>query len=184
MASSLSTAAVRAALVAERGGSAGSWPWTSGFLEQADRQFGGAWREVGLTGPEAAAIVLPAHAGEPCHGDRLTLSGPGQTVAAAADAIGRLGDAYAAANATCWSRIARASRDPFSTLILTPAPLDLAEYRGVEARPGRLYHLDGLHRLIGWAMAGRLTSDARITAFLVGSDLESWRLGSDLEFKV
>jgi hypothetical protein len=149
---------------------AGSWPWTSGFLDQADRQFGGAWREVTLTGPEAAAIVLPAHAGEPCHGDRLTLSAPSHTVAVAADALRRLGETYAAANATCWSRIDRASREPFSTLILTTAPLDIAEYRGVEARPGQLYHLDGLHRLIGWAMAGRLTQEARIPAFVAYMD--------------
>lgn len=168
MASSLSTAIVRAALVAERGGTAGSWPWTAAFLDQADRQFGGTWREVTLTGDEAAAIVLPAHAGEPCHGDRLSLSGPGQTVAEAAQGIRQLGDAYASANATCWARIDRATRAPFSTLVLTAAPLDLDEYRGVEAAAGRLYHLDGLHRLIGWAIAGRLGREARITALIAG----------------
>ena len=31
-----------------------------------------------------------------------------------------------------------------------------------------LYHLDGLHRLIGWSLAGRLTPALRVRAYVAG----------------
>ena len=54
---------------------AGSGPWTVKLLEQADAELGPEWWDVTLTGAEAAAVVLPRHAGEPCHGDTMTLVG-------------------------------------------------------------------------------------------------------------
>ena len=73
---------------------------------------------------------------------------------------------YEQNNPTCWGRIAEASAQPFSTLILTTAPLDADEYRSLTAEPGRLYHLDGFHRLIGWSLANRLTTGTRVRAFV------------------
>ena len=147
----------------------GSAPWTLRFVAAADRQFGGRWRAVELTGEDALAIVLPPHAGEPCQGDRMALVGVGGArVADTARRLRGIQEEYARANASCYGRIAEAASAPFSQLILTPAPLESDDYRGLVARPGALYHLDGFHRLLGWAIAERLTAEARIAAVIAG----------------
>ena len=140
------------------------------FIETAERQFGGAWQAQTLTGEEALEILLPPHAGEPCQGDRLTLVEPGgATVREVAQRLARVREAYQEANRTCWSRIEKAAVAPFSGIILTTAPLEADDYIGMTPLAGRLYHLDGFHRLIGWAWAGRLHApQARIPAVVAG----------------
>ena len=149
----------------------GSAPWTLRFVDIADKQFGGVWTPRTLTGAEALDIFLPPHAGEPCKGDRLTLIDPeGATVRDAARRLTQLRAQYEDANRSCWSRIEQAALEPFSEIILTTAPLDADDYRGMTRTPGRLYHLDGFHRLVGWAWAGRLAGNlAHIPAVVAGS---------------
>jgi hypothetical protein len=161
---------VIASLAAARSLTAGSAPWTMRFIETAEKQFGGAWHARTLTGDEALEILLPPHAGEPCQGDRLTLVEPGgATVREAAQRLARIRDAYQVSNRTCWSRIEGAAVAPFSGIILTTAPLKADDYAGMAPMAGRLYHLDGFHRLVGWAWAGRLqTPLARIPAVIAG----------------
>jgi hypothetical protein len=162
-------AGVVSALAAERSLTDGSAPWTLKFIELADRQFAGQWRELTISGHDALAIVLPPHAGEPCHGDRLPLVGPaGATVDDTARRLARIRDDYATANQSCWGRIAEAAAAPFSTLVLTMAPLDADDYRSIVQAPGQLFHLDGFHRLVGWAWAGRLVAGVRIRALVAG----------------
>jgi len=129
----------------------------------------GSWREVGIDASAALEIVLPPHNGEPCKGDRLELvpSG-GATVAEAARALAAIRSSYERNNPTCWGRIAQAIDEPFSTIILTASPLDADEYRSVAPVAGRLYHLDGFHRLVGWAMAGRLGPNVKLRALVAG----------------
>lgn len=153
----------------ERGGSGGSWVWTARFVTLADRQFGGRWTRVSLTGDEAGRILLPPHAGEPCHGDRQALvSGRGASVQDVRETLRATQEVYAAANPECWQRIARAADAPFSTVLLTTSPLAQGEHLSLDARPDTLFHLDGFHRLVGWAWAGRLTSDATVGAIVAG----------------
>jgi Family of unknown function (DUF6309) len=166
-----STAAlVRQALGRGRDLASGSAPWTLGFLDQADRQFSGTWWQVELDGAAALGIILPPHLGEPCRGDRRELVPPGG--ASVRDVAVRLRSAagdYARQNPECWSRIAQARLAPFSALILTTAPLALPEHATLTPRPGHLYHLDGFHRLIGWAIEGRLEGEpVRLEAFVAG----------------
>jgi hypothetical protein len=173
-ASTLTRPEVVAALGRERSLAGGSAPWTLRFIELADRQFGGRWRRVTLSGTDAEAIVLPPHAGEPCKGDRLPLvEAGGATVAEAARRLIRIRAEFEFLNQSCWGRIAEASAQPFSTLILTTRPLDAEDYATVAPIPGRLFHLDGFHRLVGWAWAGRLTAQAEIAA-LVAGDSVAW----------
>lgn len=147
-----------------------SAPWTRRFIEIADAQFSGAWHERTLTGQEALEILLPPHAGEPCKGDRLTLVDPeGATVRDVARRLAQIRADYEPANRSCWSRIEAAASAPYSRLILTTAPLDSDDYRGMSPRPDRLYHLDGFHRLVAWGWTGRLAaSGARIAAIVAG----------------
>jgi hypothetical protein len=166
----MTTTDVIAALGRARPLDRGSAPWTLRFLEAADRQFGGRWRSVELTGDEALEIRLPPHAGEPCRGDLLPLlpGSGGCTVADAARQLRGMQERYARENRSCWSRITEAASAPFSELILTTAPIDSDDHRALIVIPGALYHLDGFHRLLGWAIAERLTPAARIRAIVAG----------------
>ena len=160
---------VAGALSAGRPLDSGSGPWTRRFIDVAERQFDGLWHEVEISGEEALLVVLPPHAGEPCKGDRLSLVQPGgASTREAAETLRQIREDYERANPECWSRIAQAAAERFSPLILTTAPLDQDDYRTLRGDAGRLYHLDGFHRLVGWAWAGRLTSAARLSAFLAG----------------
>jgi hypothetical protein len=155
-----------AALACERDLKSGSAPWTLKFIERASAQFA-EWRAVELDAAAALEIILPPHNGEPCKGDRIELvQSGGATVAEATRTLLAIRSDYEQNNPTCWGRIAEASAQPFSTLILTTAPLDANEYRSLTAEPGRLYHLDGFHRLIGWSLANRLTTGTRVRAFV------------------
>lgn len=167
---------VHEALWQSRGRTEGSGPWTGRLLDLADAELGPVWRDVELTGDEALAVVLPFHAGEPCHGDRLTLVGPeGLAVAAAATRYAEIEAAYARENRSCWGRIDAARRAPLSRVVLATAPIDHEEYRGLSRTPAdpatgrpRLYCLDGRHRLIGWALAGALGAVAIVPAHVAG----------------
>lgn len=163
------TADVIAALARGRPLDRGSAPWTLRFLDIAARQFGDDWREVVIDGEAALEIVLPRHAGEPCQGDRLALVGSeGASVRWAAQSLRAIQADYERENRSCWKRIIEAAERPFSTVILTPGPLDTRDHRTLPSRPGALYHLDGLHRLIGWAWSGRLTPGTPIAALIAG----------------
>lgn len=166
----MTRADVIAAIGVGRSLTGGSGPWTLRFVDTADRQFGGVWHRRELSGPEALEILLPPHAGEPCKGDRLTLIDPaGATVRDAAQRLSQFREQYETANPSCWSRIEEAALSPFSGVVLTAAPLDADDYRGMAPISGRLYHLDGFHRLVGWAWAGRLSgTTARIPALIAG----------------
>jgi hypothetical protein len=160
---------VLAVLAAGRDLHSGSAPWTLKFIDLADAESGGAWHQRELDATELLRIVLPPHAGEPCKGDRLTLvEHGGETVARVAARLQSMAAGYARDNPSCWGRINTAAAAPFSAIILTMRPLDTDEHRHLPIREGALYHLDGFHRLLGWAMAGRLTDGARVHAYIAG----------------
>ena len=148
----------------------GSAPWTLRFIDQADAQFGGQWTWHTLTGAEALEIILPPHAGEPCRGDTLALvAAGGATVRQAAANLAAVHADYARLNASCWSRISESAHAPFTPVILTTAPLGSEDYVTLAHVPGRLYHLDGFHRLVGWAWAGTLDAHRSIQAIVAGA---------------
>lgn len=158
---------MKAELLAGRGGPTGSWPWTVRLLDAADRRAAGHWRVVTIDAARALSVWLPSHAGEPCQGDRLTLvTEPGATVADAAAAFARIEAAYAKDNRSCWSRITRAAGEPFSPIALCNEPADPAGAAKTRPPEGTLFHLDGFHRLVGWAWAGRLVPGAAVRAFV------------------
>lgn len=158
-----------ARLLEERGQRHDSWPWTVKYLELADLQFNGQWTATTLDAAKAKAVIVPAHSGEPCRGDRLELVGGGGTsVEAAARWLRTIQDQYATANPTCWRRIQEAAHGPFSTVVLTTEPLGSVEHATLSPRPDSLYHLDGLHRLLGWELASRLRGAISIPAIVAG----------------
>lgn len=162
--------AVIDSVLASRGGAHGSWPWTRKLLAVADAQFHSAWRACSISGADALEILLPAHAGEPCKGDLLTLVRPnGATVREAAATLETLQGAYARQNTSCMSRIEFAAAAPFSAVVLCPLPLDADEYRDVTPAKDALYCVDGFHRLVAWAWKGRLASDVEVPVWLASA---------------
>jgi hypothetical protein len=141
--------------------------WTVEMIREADRAAGGNWWALRVPGVALLDVGLPRHAGEPCQGDALELIPTGgTTVAGAVRALARQLDAYRAANRSCAGRIDRARGEPFSRILLSRRPLARPEYAGMGPAPA--YHLDGLHRLIGWGAEGRLTAEAWIDVYLAG----------------
>jgi hypothetical protein len=65
-------------------------------------------------------------------------------------------------------RIGFAREAPFSRIVLSTAPLQWEEYASVTPVPGALYCVDGFHRLVAWAAAGRLGKDANLEIWLAG----------------
>lgn len=138
------------------------WPrpsarWTKQMLQRAHEQCNGRWYEIGISLGAALRVILPKHAGEPCHGDtRELLPEGGLDLATAAAGIAAWDEAARAESRECWDRIRSAGTCPLSSVVLSTAPLaDHPDYAMLPPGPA-LFHLDGLHRLLGWALSGRL----------------------------
>ncbi len=154
-------------VLASRGGTHGSWPWTRKLLAAADAQFESRWRAHVIDGAQALEIRLPPHAGEPCKGDLLTLVGAnGATVREAAATLEKVAGAYARHNTSCMSRIEFAADAPLSHVVLCSAPLIWEEYADVTPGDEALYCVDGFHRLVAWAWKGRLAAGVELPIWL------------------
>jgi hypothetical protein len=160
---------VSESVLASRGGGHGSWPWTRKLLAVADGQFQSQWREDVIDGAAALEIRLPAHSGEPCHGDQVTLVGhSGASVRDAAATLERVAAAYARNNVSCMGRIEFAAAAPLSRVVLCTAPLNWEEYANVAPVEGALYCIDGFHRLVAWAWKGRLSAGVDVPVWVAG----------------
>lgn len=145
----------------------GSGPWTRRFLEEADLAVAGHWSRATVTRNSLLSAALPPHAGEPCRGDRMVLvPEPGQTVQTASAFLKTHAARYARENPSCWGRITQAMDEEFSTVILSSVPISVAGHD--PAAVAGPFVLDGLHRLLGWSLAGRLNSEDTIPIILCG----------------
>ena len=131
--------------------------YTSGLLDEAERQFG-EWHRAVLASEDILGVMLPWHAHE---GFELVPKS-GLIVS---DAVGRL--ELAAPSHECRRQIESLSQAPLSTVFLSTLPLtDNQDYRELARRGYKgLIHLDGLHRLIAWASSGR----TGVVAYVAGT---------------
>ena len=124
--------------------------WALPLLDQLELQAAG-WQLMELDADAFAALWLPSHAGEACHGDSMSLGDErGATVSRASDWLAAHGEAYAAANPSCWGRITRAATGPRSALVVSAVSV------GDRVKPDHadLVVVDGLHRALGFWMGG------------------------------
>ncbi|MEU0491310.1 DUF6309 family protein [Nocardiopsis sp. NPDC006139] len=133
-------------------------------LERAERMLG-TWSRVRLTAREALGVVLPWHLAE--GGARELVPRTGLTVARAAEVLRRGGPELARANPVCAAKLDLLARAPFTPVYLSTRPVDHDDYADLRVRGG-LVHLDGLHRMLAWELAGRLGPGTRLTAFVAG----------------
>ncbi|RKH79668.1 hypothetical protein D7Y13_43490, partial [Corallococcus praedator] len=95
--------------------------WALPLLDELELQATG-WQLIQLDELALAALWLPVHAGEACHGDVMRLgAGPtGSTVRDAHAWLAGHAEAYAAANPSCWGRLTHASQSPRTPLVVSP----------------------------------------------------------------
>ncbi|MGW1464328.1 DUF6309 family protein [Streptomyces sp. NPDC002308] len=123
----------------------------------------GSWYRAELGRADILDVVLPWHLGE--SGRRELVPRTGLTVGQAAEIIRADPDAYARANPVCAAKLDRFARTPMTPVYLSTRPVDHVDYSGLRIREG-LIHLDGLHRMLGWELAGRLSSETSVRVFL------------------
>lgn len=139
--------------------------YAEGVLDLATRQLGGTWHRVALDREDVLATVLPWHTGE--GGDRVLVDPAGTTVAEAVASLSSWEGRYAASNPVCSGKLDwHAAADP-TPLFLSTRALDHPFYARLEHKDA-LTHLDGLHRMLAWALAGRLPDEPRLEAYLAG----------------
>lgn len=118
------------------------------------------WQLVQLDEHELASLWLPAHVGEPCHGDTMRLGDDplGGDLQESARWLETHAGAYATANPSCWGRIAVAKTQAPSPIVVSPIAI------GDRVKPDHaaLVVVDGLHRALAYWLAGRRTCEAYV----------------------
>ncbi|GAB7187315.1 DUF6309 family protein [Kitasatospora sp. Ki12] len=133
-------------------------------LERADRIPGGWWR-VRLSRADVLRVVLPWHLSE--GGELELVPRSGLTVGEAAERVRSGGAAWTAANPVCAAKLRLLRWSPFLPVFLSTAPIDHSDYGDLSVRAG-LIHLDGLHRMLAWELAGRLPLRTVLDGYLAG----------------
>lgn len=122
-------------------------------LDMANAQFG-KWTHGTLSKEELDQIVLPHHIFHEGELPGFELVPPeGSTVRQACKRLAEHPD-FAAKHPICWQSIQRGITDP-RPVFLASQPLAQNGVHSWLEVSGKLYHIDGLHRLIGRAMGGK-----------------------------
>ncbi|MEV0685467.1 DUF6309 family protein [Nocardia sp. NPDC050378] len=125
----------------------------------------GTWTRVRLSRADLTGVTLPWHLSE--GGERELVPRTGLTVAQAAARVRTERADLLAANPVCTELITALADAPLTTVFLSTAPVDHSDYADLRADRG-LFHLDGLHRMIAWELAGRLPEEETIDAIVAG----------------
>lgn len=144
----------------------GTNSWARKMLENANNKFGGEWHQVQLSRKEILEILLVGHH-DPI-GGLVLIPKQGMSVRMVARRWEEIKNIYKVENKDCYAKITKFSKKPFSNIFLSVEPIkgySVSEYENLEYKKNTLVHLDGLHRLIAWAIAGRFN---RFRYFLGG----------------
>ncbi|WP_067965947.1 DUF6309 family protein [Nocardiopsis trehalosi] len=132
-------------------------------LDRAEELLG-TWFRVRLRRAEVLAVMLPWHLSE---GGGYELVPPsGLTVGQAAERLRTGGAAVAAANPVCSAKLDLMGRAPLTPVYLSVGCVEHVDYAGLRVRD-TLTHLDGLHRMLAWELAGRLPAGG-LDAYVAG----------------
>ena len=134
--------------------------WALPLVDALDRLATG-WQVVELDEAEFAALWLPVHEGEPCHGDAMRLgdNADGLSVQNAIAWLRDRRDEYGAANPSCWGRITHAAETAAASPIVV-SPVSVGDR--IKPSHAALVVVDGLHRAVGYALAGHRTCSAYV----------------------
>ncbi len=133
-------------------------------LHRAEELLGSWWR-VRLSRADVLDVILPWHLSEG-GGDPL-VPPSGLRVGQAAERVRAGGPEWAGANPVCAGKLDLLQRAPFTPVYLSTRAVPHSDYAALRFWDG-LIHLDGLHRMVAWEVAGRLSHEARVEAFVAG----------------
>ncbi len=134
-------------------------------LTLATHQLGGTWHRVALDRADVLSVLLPWHTGE--YGERELVPPAGATVAEALGTLTAWRREYPASNPVCWNKLDWHTEAAHAPLFLSSCALDHPFYERFE-RTDAVTHLDGLHRMLAWALADRLPPQPVLEAYLAG----------------
>ncbi|MFD9902692.1 DUF6309 family protein [Streptomyces sp. NPDC059063] len=137
---------------------------TDSVLRLADATFG-TWSAIRLSRADIRSVLLPWHLSE--GGGRELVPRTGLTVGQAADLLRAHEAEFTAANPVCTAKLTLFRTAPITSIYLTTRPVPHDHYAGLPTDDA-LVHLDGLHRLLAWELAGRLPSREELTACIAG----------------
>jgi len=147
--------------------------WARQNLSNANNKFQGKWVYVRLSRKDVLDIMLPWHASEGGAIELVPETEVGLTVDGAAMKV-RLTDNYKSKSPKCWRKIQYFIDKGYSPVFLSVGiPSNADEYRNMPEPEGRFIHLDGLHRLIAWAVGGSFKPvsylfSRKLTAYIAG----------------
>lgn len=147
--------------------------WARKMLNNANNKFCGEWYSTQLSRREVLNILLVWHR----DGELELISEQGMAVWEVVRRWKEIEDEYKKKNSGCYKKIMKFSRDQFSTVFLAVKPIKgcgSTEHEKLKYQDGSLVHLDGLHRLIAWAIAGKFNlfkyyfGKKKLDAFVAG----------------
>ena len=153
----------------------GTNSWARERLGNANDYFGGEWYYIRLSRKEILSGVELIWHHDPSSGLKL-IPETGLTVAKAKDKFLEIRQSYSRDNSDCYTKIIDFGDSAFNPIFLCTKPLKgfgIAEHEKLLHIEGNLVHIDGLHRLVAWAVAGKInwfrySFSKKINAFVAG----------------
>lgn len=144
--------------------------WARQIILQAEKDFPDSWVYCELNKDDVLNIILPTHPSE--DNDIELVDEKGLTVEDVLKKLKTMPD-YAAKNPICWRKINYWRQRMFSPIFLSTSPVSASRQKLIDPTKGKLFHLDGLHRLIGWGLSDRFdglknAEENKITAYIAG----------------
>lgn len=142
--------------------------WAREIIKQANVDFQDSWVLAELAVEDVINIVLPYHPSE----DKkdVLIDERGLRVEEVLSKVKELVE-YSTQNPVCWGKIVYWRTHPFTPLFLSTSPASTARQKLLEPSMGKLFHLDGLHRLIGWGLDGRYNEKMKLLAYVAGINI-------------
>lgn len=134
------------------------------LLLMADKLFS-EWHSVLLNRQDVIQTILPWHLG--CNGKIPLVPKVGLTVQKTVERLFKIQDIYCQENAVCFHKIERMRESKFTPLFLSTKPILHEDYSDINI-PGKLFHLDGLHRMVSWVFHDLLQEDMQVKAYVAG----------------
>jgi len=147
--------------------------WAMKHLEWANDVADGEWSLCELEAEDVLGIVFSHHTSEGT--DQSLVDERGMTLEQTLALLRGNELEYAKNNPVCWSKIMYWQHKDFSPVLLSTQPTPGKGKRSnVDVRLGKLFHQDGLHRLIRWGLDGRFehgtySQAPKLTAFVSGT---------------
>lgn len=124
------------------------------------------WNYIFLEPQDILHVVLPWHLG--CGGELTLVPKSGLTVEQTVKKLREIKELYVQKNQVCWNKIMKMNNGKLTNLFLSTQALPHEDYAEINI-PGKLFHLDGLHRMVSWEYHGLLKDGIQIPAYIARS---------------